>query len=168
MTPKSPMTDLIERLEARLAEIGGCMDGHCLVVRPTGMHTNGGCRCWKDAMTMQRVLHAYRSFKADLTDALEASLSERREADAGRVEALEAALAETRLAADAILGRVTMVAGRYLYDAPSADLVPVLAEEGVELTALMFRHLYDATATADEPRISSASLLPKQKAQDNG
>lgn len=23
----------------------GCGDGSCIVARPTGMHTNGGCRC---------------------------------------------------------------------------------------------------------------------------
>jgi hypothetical protein len=23
----------------------GCSDGNCVVLRPTGMHTNGGCRC---------------------------------------------------------------------------------------------------------------------------
>lgn len=25
--------------------VGGCGDGNCVVLRPTGMHTNGGCRC---------------------------------------------------------------------------------------------------------------------------
>lgn len=28
------------------ADIGGCTDGNCLIVRPEGMHTNGGCKCW--------------------------------------------------------------------------------------------------------------------------
>jgi hypothetical protein len=28
-------------------EIGGCGDSSCVVVRPKGMCTNGGCRCYK-------------------------------------------------------------------------------------------------------------------------
>jgi hypothetical protein len=28
--------------------IRGCSDGNCIIQRPTGMHTNGGCMCWKD------------------------------------------------------------------------------------------------------------------------
>lgn len=32
-------------------EIGGCGDGGCIIHRPGGMHTNGGCRC---AMTTDR------------------------------------------------------------------------------------------------------------------
>ncbi len=27
-------------------DIGGCTDGCCIIVRPKGMHTNGGCKCW--------------------------------------------------------------------------------------------------------------------------
>lgn len=55
-----------------------------------------------------------------------------------RRDALEAA-------ADAILVRVTMELGRYLYDAPDMDLVPLLAKYKVELTAKMFMDLHRAT-----------------------
>ena len=24
---------------------GGCSDGYCVIKKPKGMHTNGGCRC---------------------------------------------------------------------------------------------------------------------------
>jgi len=50
-----------ERLIERLQEIGGCSDGGCIVIRPRGMHTNGGCRCSRDSFTMQRVIRAYQS-----------------------------------------------------------------------------------------------------------
>jgi len=46
-------------LNERLAEIGGCGDSSCLVYRPIGMATNGGCRCWSDRYKMQKVLMAY-------------------------------------------------------------------------------------------------------------
>lgn len=26
-------------------QVGGCMDGGCVILQPTGQHTNGGCRC---------------------------------------------------------------------------------------------------------------------------
>jgi len=26
-------------------QLGGCSDGSCVVLKPKGMHTNGGCRC---------------------------------------------------------------------------------------------------------------------------
>lgn len=42
----------IERLRALAREyfslamhVGGCGDGNCVVLRPRGMRTNGGCRC---------------------------------------------------------------------------------------------------------------------------
>lgn len=25
--------------------VGGCTDGHCVIKKPAGMHTNGGCKC---------------------------------------------------------------------------------------------------------------------------
>ena len=38
--------------------IGGCTDGGCVVKRPTGMHTNGGCKCWQDKIKAQRMMRA--------------------------------------------------------------------------------------------------------------
>lgn len=54
------MTDYRKRLEAELEEIGGCHDRDCKVYVTPGMHTNGGCRCLRDAYTGQRVFRAYR------------------------------------------------------------------------------------------------------------
>lgn len=47
-------------LEERLAEIGGCGDGGCIVLPPKGMHTNGGCRCNRDQVKMSRLVHALK------------------------------------------------------------------------------------------------------------
>lgn len=33
--------------------IGGCGDSNCVIVRPVGMHTNGGCRCVRDMDAQQ-------------------------------------------------------------------------------------------------------------------
>ena len=49
-----------------LAAIGGCGDGGCVIVRPVGQHTNGGCRCWMDKMTMQR----FALIERRITDAI--------------------------------------------------------------------------------------------------
>jgi hypothetical protein len=58
------------RLQARLADIGGCGDGDCKVVRPImSMHTNGGCRCLsRTSITAQQVVQAYRTFVAEVTE----------------------------------------------------------------------------------------------------
>lgn len=37
---------------------GGCGDGNCVVLKPIGMHTNGGCRCYGDRMKAQRMMRA--------------------------------------------------------------------------------------------------------------
>lgn len=40
-----------------MKHIGGCTDGNCLIMRPVGMHTNGGCRCYdRPTMEIRRVL----------------------------------------------------------------------------------------------------------------
>jgi len=42
--------------------VGGCGDGGCAVIQPTGMHTNGGCRCTleMDRMRERQVTHLLR------------------------------------------------------------------------------------------------------------
>jgi hypothetical protein len=59
LTPLSGATDMSDAktLAAEYLEraklIGGCGDGNCVVLRPVGMHTNGGCRCVKHMDTQQ-------------------------------------------------------------------------------------------------------------------
>lgn len=33
-------------------------NGGCVIKRPTGMHTNGGCKCWQDKIKAQRMMRA--------------------------------------------------------------------------------------------------------------
>jgi hypothetical protein len=47
-------------LEQRLEAIGGCGDGGCIVYRPVGQHTNGGCRCNRDPIKMTRTVLALK------------------------------------------------------------------------------------------------------------
>lgn len=40
-----------------MKEIGGCTDGNCVIERPKGMHTNGGCHCYRRSpMDIRRAL----------------------------------------------------------------------------------------------------------------
>ncbi len=50
--------------------IGGCTDGGCVIKRPTGMRTNGGCKCATDKYKAQRMMYAGQK----LADAARASL----------------------------------------------------------------------------------------------
>jgi hypothetical protein len=52
------------RFDALVASVKGCGDGSCGIERPVGMHTNGGCRCYRDSVKMQRVLQAMNEAKA--------------------------------------------------------------------------------------------------------
>lgn len=36
---------LAENYLTAAKRVGGCSDGGCVVIRPTGQHTNGRCRC---------------------------------------------------------------------------------------------------------------------------
>lgn len=74
MTTPTPDRDalLAEALRERdkyLAKVGGCTDGNCIIVKPKGMHTNGGCRCASSFVTMQRFAYASNRF-ADAVRAL--------------------------------------------------------------------------------------------------
>lgn len=51
----------------RREKIGGCGDGGCIVFVRPGMHTNGGCRCNKEAIKMSRLSSSYREFRNDIT-----------------------------------------------------------------------------------------------------
>jgi hypothetical protein len=57
MTPK-------EELETYLQELGGCSDGYCYITgKAKGMHTNGGCRCFRDSPhKTQQVIYALRKY----------------------------------------------------------------------------------------------------------
>lgn len=62
-----PLTDAKLDYDARMRDIGGCGDGYCYVTgRAKGQHTNGGCRCWRNQMTAQRVMLAARRLREAL------------------------------------------------------------------------------------------------------
>ena len=60
-----------EELETSLSAIGGCGDGNCIVLQPKGQHTNGGCRCSRDFLKMQRFAYAHNRFAASVKAAAE-------------------------------------------------------------------------------------------------
>lgn len=44
--PLMPLSDFRNEIEQLYNELRfGCGDGGCTIKQPTGMHTNGGCRC---------------------------------------------------------------------------------------------------------------------------
>lgn len=62
--PLQQLTLALEELDTRLQQIGGCTDGYCIIQRPKGQHTNGGCRCNTDKYKMQRYAAAMNMFAA--------------------------------------------------------------------------------------------------------
>ena len=49
MTPNEVRLSLLERVRDLTSLLEhGCLDGNCVIEKTEGMHTNGGCNCWKD------------------------------------------------------------------------------------------------------------------------
>ncbi|MDY8108297.1 hypothetical protein U0C82_03920 [Fulvimarina sp. 2208YS6-2-32] len=61
---------LENELDEELRFIGGCGDGGCIIVKPVGMHTNGGCKCSRDWLKMQRFAYAHNRFADGIRSAL--------------------------------------------------------------------------------------------------
>lgn len=62
--------------EKGLEHLGGCLDGNCVIIRPKGMHTNGGCRCSEDRDKARRVMALASYFKYKFKKILEESKDE--------------------------------------------------------------------------------------------
>lgn len=61
--------DALSRYESMRDSVGGCGDGSCLIKKPSGMATNGGCRCTRDYLKTQRMMMAAQELFNRLTDA---------------------------------------------------------------------------------------------------
>lgn len=72
MTQTDAARDALAKAVARYDEltgsIQGCTDGGCLIRKPEGMHTNGGCRCARDHMKMQRAMYAANELRNALAE----------------------------------------------------------------------------------------------------
>lgn len=65
--PTEDLAQALAKLDEMLGRLGGCTDGGCLVVRPKGMHTNGGCKCLtsrysEGPMRIQHFAHIHNEF----------------------------------------------------------------------------------------------------------
>ena len=71
--------DLVIRYRDLQGFIGGCHDGYCVIKKPQGMHTNGGCNCLEDMKLHERSrvggLLKYGQEMADRIEELEAKLA---------------------------------------------------------------------------------------------
>lgn len=64
------MKHLVEELYAKLVEIGSCGDHYCIILKRTGMGTNGGCRCASDRLKMTQFAAAHNAFVSGIEDLL--------------------------------------------------------------------------------------------------
>lgn len=71
------LREAVERYESTANHVGGCGDGNCVVVRPIGQHTNGGCRCYTDKMKAQRMMRAGQMLFTAIRAALKEASDER-------------------------------------------------------------------------------------------
>ncbi|MDN7549119.1 hypothetical protein [Burkholderia cenocepacia] len=64
------LTEAIARYDEFMSHLTGCTDGGCVIRRPVGMHTNGGCRCPRDHTKMQRAMYAANELRKALGEVL--------------------------------------------------------------------------------------------------
>ena len=70
--------DVAKRYRRLQDAIGGCSDGYCVIKRPVGMQTNGGCRCaYKPDPVRAALLGQIASCAQDMADMLERLRKER-------------------------------------------------------------------------------------------
>lgn len=71
------LREALEEYEAQVDAAGGCGDGGCVVKRPKGQRTNGGCRCWGAPMKAQRMMMAGQALASRARSALASSAGEK-------------------------------------------------------------------------------------------
>jgi len=64
------LREALDAYQERACAVGSCGDGGCVVLRPIGMHTNGGCRCSTDRMKAGRMMMAGQTLAAAVSAAL--------------------------------------------------------------------------------------------------
>lgn len=60
----------LAQYERGMASLGGCGEGHCVIQRPVGQHTNGGCRCGYDRTKAPVAMSRASYFAAEVRKAL--------------------------------------------------------------------------------------------------
>lgn len=63
----STVTEAIAKYDAQVEAAGPCSDGNCMIRKPVGQHTNGGCRCSSNSLKAQRMMIAGRELRAALS-----------------------------------------------------------------------------------------------------
>ena len=66
----SPLAVALEKYDKLAGHVGGCTDGGCVIVRPKGMHTNGGCKCATDKYKAMRMMSAGQALADEVRVAL--------------------------------------------------------------------------------------------------
>lgn len=69
--PAEALREALARHDVQAEAAGSCLDGYCVVKRPQGQHTNGGCRCSTDRMKASRMMMAGQA----LANAVRAALA---------------------------------------------------------------------------------------------
>jgi len=62
--------ELLDRYDMGMHLIGGCGDGNCVIERPKGQHTNGGCRCYSDRRKASRAMARAHFFAEEIRKAV--------------------------------------------------------------------------------------------------
>jgi hypothetical protein len=98
-----------------LARIGGCTDGGCVIVKPRGMHTNGGCKCPRDQIKMQHYIQAVNRMRAKLVSG------------AGRTVVVEV---KNEILGDSVFWRGPATAIGGIHNIPARETAALVVKDG--------------------------------------
>jgi hypothetical protein len=62
------LTKALARYDELMASLRGCTDGGCVIRKPKGMHTNGGCRCHRAQLKAQVAMGAAQDLRKALAE----------------------------------------------------------------------------------------------------
>jgi hypothetical protein len=65
------LRDRLAALDQQAEALGGCGDANCVIHRPKGQHTNGGCHCYENRAKMRVWTRQVAYFRSKVRAALE-------------------------------------------------------------------------------------------------
>ncbi len=82
-------------MERRMLD--GCSDGNCVIVKPVGMHTNGGCRCFRTPENIAQFRTELAAMKLQVGELQKEVESRKRQLSEwyGKLQGTDALLAES-------------------------------------------------------------------------
>lgn len=72
-SPHAGVLEALKNYDDAMIALGTCGDGNCVILRPKGQHTNGGCHCYRDEKRARRAMACASFLRARIVMAIAAT-----------------------------------------------------------------------------------------------